>query len=102
MKPGQRSHSWVLKLMASTQLASPEYETRPTELFVGLEVDGVNMITSPEDETWSTKSFVGLKIEMPVGPTWIALPSRGKRDKKNSAMMKTRKGVVGKIGNPAT
>ncbi|MQM23852.1 hypothetical protein Taro_056922 [Colocasia esculenta] len=45
--------------MASTQLSSPEYETRPTKLFVGLEVDGVNMITSSEDETWLTKSFAG-------------------------------------------
>ncbi|MQL90273.1 hypothetical protein Taro_022861 [Colocasia esculenta] len=56
MKLGQRSYS---RLMASTQLASPEYETSPTKSFVGLEVDSVNMITSSEDETWPTESFAG-------------------------------------------
>ncbi|MQL99468.1 hypothetical protein Taro_032194 [Colocasia esculenta] len=60
--------------MASIQLTSPEYETRPTEFPVGLEAVDVDTtdvlklmastrLTSPEDETRPTKSFVGLEAD---------------------------------------
>ncbi|MQL96109.1 hypothetical protein Taro_028783 [Colocasia esculenta] len=59
--------------MVSTQLASPEDETRPTEFSVGLEADGVNITDVPEDKTRPTKFSVGLKAD---GANTTGVPRR--------------------------
>ncbi|MQM18970.1 hypothetical protein Taro_051970 [Colocasia esculenta] len=60
--------------MASTQLASPEYETRPTRLFVGLEADDVNTTGVPRRRNQADEVLKLMASTQLASPEYEARP----------------------------